>query len=561
MKNVPLRIAGLASLAGEFVVSWSFLKIRGDRVGKQTGRRKVFLTAILCGGLATAATVEAQTSSTLRWWHNLDNGYSFGETLGVHPTFVVTGSRPEYEGYYDIGGPDFAKRIYINSANEAALDYGFAFPGSADVNHTPFKFIADTIVKEGGNTPPMTISGGTVVQCGDVPYHDGDGQIPNTDPDTNWVPTTYYIRFNSAPNTTDSDKKAGGDECDVARPAMARHSVHSMLVSLDIEDRPLRYTPPRGPAIDFVVTYNQREATVGAPFSSNNLGPKWTFNWLSYVTDDPVTQLPATSVNVPNGGSEAYAFDSISQAFVPHPQSHAMLVKTGSTTYERRLPDGSKQIYAQTDGATAYPRRIFMTQVVDPAGNSASVAYDTSFRITTLTDALGLISTLSYEDLGDPLKITKVTDPFGRFATFQYTSGQLTTITDEIGIQSQFTYTTGTDSIESLTTPYGTTQFSSGESGTNRWIEMTDPLGAKERVEYRDYAPGIASSDPIAPNAPGISNAGLDVANTFYWDKKAMAVAAGDYTKAKITHWLYNADGSLSGIPSSEKATLENRVW
>ena len=69
------------------------------------------------------------------------------------------------------------------------------------------------------------------------------------------------------------------------------------------------------------------------------------------------------------------------------------------------------------------------------------------------------------------------------------------------------------------------------------------------------------SSDPVAPNIPGIVNSGLDVANTFYWDKKAMAEAPGDYTKAKITHWLYSADGTISGIASSEKAALENRVW
>ena len=202
-----------------------------------------------------------------------------------------------------------------------------------------------------------------------------------------------------------------------------------------------------------------------------------------------------------------------------------------------------------------------MTQMVDPAGNAVTIGYDASFRITTLTDALGLVTTLAYEQSGDVFKITKVTDPFGRFATFQYSSGQLTTITDEIGIQSQFTYASGTDSIDSLTTPYGTTQFSSGENGTQRWIEITDPLGGKERVEYRDYAPNIPANDPVAPNIPGIANSGLDVANTFYWDKKAMAEAPGDYTKATITHWLYSADGSISGIRSSEKMALENRVW
>ena len=361
--------------------------------------------------------------------------------------------------------------------------------------------------------------------------------------------------------TTCSNEKVGGNQDCGTCHGMAGYSVHSQLVSLNVQDTPLRYSPPFGPAIDFSVTYNQRETQQPAIFTYANLGPKWTFNWLSYVTDSPADQLPLTGVYSSSGGAEIFAYDSGSQTFKLDPQSHATLVKTGAASYERRMPDGSKQVYGLSDGATSYPRRIFMTQMVDPAGNAVSIGYDASFRVTTITDALGQITNVSYELGGDPLKITKVTDPFGRFATFEYTGGKLTRITDEIGIQSQFTYLTGTDSMDSLTTPYGTATFVSGENGTNRWIEMTDPLGGQERVEYRDQAPGIAASDPVAPNAAGITNADLDIANTFYWSKKAMQEAPGDYTKAQITHWLLNPDESVSGIASSEKLPLENRVW
>jgi RHS repeat-associated protein len=95
---------------------------------------------------------------------------------------------------------------------------------------------------------------------------------------------------------------------------------------------------------------------------------------------------------------------------------------------------------------------------------------------------------------------------------------------------------------------------------------MTDPLGGKERVEYRDNAPGINASDRSGTVPAGFTNSGLDVANTFYWDKKAIQMyppvnGVYDYTKARITHWAKNADGSASGIAASEKAPLENRVW
>lgn len=363
--------------------------------------------------------------------------------------------------------------------------------------------------------------------------------------------------------TKPCDAKNGGDQCnDCGSHAMARYSAHSMLASLNVEDTPITYTPPRGPAIKFTVTYNQRDTQEPQTLSSSNLGPKWTFNWLSCVIDDPATQLSRTLVYVPGGGAESYAFDPGTQSFSSDPQSHATLVRISSSTYEKRFPDGSKQIFSQSNGASSYPRQIFITQWIDSAGNSVAINYDGSNRITSVTDALEQSTTFSYELPGDSLKITKVTDPFGRYAVLNYTNGKLTSITDPIGIQSVFTYATdGTNFITSLQTPYGTTNFATGQLGTNRWVEMTDPLGGKERVEYRDNAPGISAIDPAGTVPAGFTNSGLDVANTFYWDKKAMSVAPGDYTKAKIIHWLYNSDGSVSGIASSEKAPLENRVW
>jgi RHS repeat-associated protein len=366
-------------------------------------------------------------------------------------------------------------------------------------------------------------------------------------------------------NTKPNDLKRGGNEGDC--PGMARYSAHGMLASLNIEDTPFRYFPPRGPTINFTVTYNQRETQQPQMFTFSNLGPNWTFNWLSYVTDDPNNSLANAAVYVPGGGGEKYSgFDSGSQSYLPDPQSHAVLVRTSSSSYEKRFPDGSKQVFNLSDGSTFYPRKIFMTQLLDPAGNAVTIGYDGNFRIMTLTDALDQVTTLSYELPDDPLKITRVTEPFptGRSVAFAYTNGQLTTISDQIEIQSQFHYTAGTNFIDSLTTPYGTTNFVTGGSGTNQWIEMIDPSGGKERVEFRDNAPGISASEPVAP--AGMTNAGLNAANTFYWDKKAIEMyppvnGVYDYTKARIIHWAYDSDGFVSGIPASEKAPLENRVW
>jgi RHS repeat-associated protein len=414
---------------------------------------------------------------------------------------------------------------------------------------------------------------GTVVTDATVNWTDGAVRryYPQLGPPCSDYVANVKVTFGevtaSPENTKCTDERVGGyagvgsnADC-AACKGMARYSIHSMLVSLNLVDTPLSYSPPRGPAIDFTVNYNQRESQQPATFTYSNLGPKWTFNWLSFVTDDPVTQQSRTLVSTRSGGAEVHAFQAATGDFAPDPQSHAALSRTGPASYEKHYPDGSKEIFNLSDGATVWPRRIFLTQKVDPLGNTLTIGYDSSFRVTSIADSIGQITTVSYELANDPLKITKVTDPFGRFATFEYAGGKLVKITDPVGIQSQFAYAGSGDFISSLTTPYGTTTFVSGENGTNRWIETTDPLGGKERVEYRDHAPGIFANDFPIPNASAIQNGGLDTGNTFFWDKRAMLLAPGNYTKARITHWRSDANGVISGIVSSKKEPLENRVW
>lgn len=363
------------------------------------------------------------------------------------------------------------------------------------------------------------------------------------------------------PNKTrECDLKTGCSNC--AAEPMASYSMHLILASLHIEDTPISYYSPLGPSSAFKVSYNQREANQPSTFSYGNFGSKWTHNWLSYVTDDASTGgSTSPSVYVRGGGTEVFTgFDVPTQSYAPDPQTLAVLVRTSNSTYERRFPDGTKEIFAQSDGATSYPRRIFLSNVVDATGNASTLTYDGSFRITSITDALGRSISFSYSLTNDQLKITKVTDPFGRFASFEYTAGKLTKIIDPIGIQSEFTYETDSDFINSLTTPYGTTNFRKGEFGNLvRWLEATDPLGGKERVEYNNAAPNLAASEASAP--PGFYNSGLQLRNTFYWNKKAMAEAPGDYSKAQVFHWLASQDGKISSIKHSDKKALEQRVW
>jgi RHS repeat-associated protein len=119
-----------------------------------------------------------------------------------------------------------------------------------------------------------------------------------------------------------------------------------------------------------------------------------------------------------------------------------------------------------------------------------------------------------------------------------------------------------------MTTPYGTTTFTYGQNGTYRYLTATDPLGQTERLEWHQPAPPnvLSFSEPTTLIPKGIVNpfneymTGRD---TFYWDKHAYAVAAGDYSKARIRHWMHlNVNNNeMYHQLESIKYPFENRIW
>lgn len=348
---------------------------------------------------------------------------------------------------------------------------------------------------------------------------------------------------------------------------MCGYNFHAMVVSLNLTDTPVGYKPPKGPSVFVTLTYNQREANQPSIFNFFNVSPKWTINWLSFIQDDPNAAGASVMRYVAGGGALNYTgYNSTTGTFTSESYDGTVMTRIGSgasVSYRRTLRDGSVEVYGQSDGATAYPRRLFLTRQVDPAGNAVTLAYDSQLRLTAITDANGKITTFSYA-AANPLLITTITDPYGRSAQLSYdTSGRLQQITDTLGLTSQFSYDSSS-LINSMTTPYGTTQFVYGSNGTQRWLEITDPLGQTERAEFRQQAPGIPYSESQVPAGITAFNQYIDARNTFFWDKSIYPTTHTDYTKAQIKHFLHitgGASGITSGVIESTKDPLENRVW
>jgi RHS repeat-associated protein len=394
------------------------------------------------------------------------------------------------------------------------------------------------------------------------------------------------VRGKGAPSGVNGGAQRVVDAQQCNCKGMPSYAFHTLLGSLTVVDTPLSYQPPVGPSVEFTVRYLQREIFLPSTAYFVNLGPNWTLDWLSFVEDAPSNPTQTLSLFVRGGGQELYTYNAVLSAtmggdiFGPSMKGAAYLKRpAGTFIYERHAPDGSVDVYGQPDSSFSVTRRVLLTESRDPQGNGLRFIYDHLLRLVAVSDAVGQVTTISYDLSADPLKITSVTDPFLRKATLQYdTSGRVSTVTDVIGMSSSVNYATG-NLIRSLTTPYGTTTFASdsalsapvvdpdtGHEITNysSWIEATDPLGARERVEFWNLSPYSLVGMQQQPNDSTFYAENSHPRNgvSYFWNKRAMALGAGDPSQAEATYWIWDYhEGPNDGVPVMTKRPLESEVW
>jgi YD repeat-containing protein len=360
-------------------------------------------------------------------------------------------------------------------------------------------------------------------------------------------------------------------------PGMATYDVDPSRINLLLHDTPLSYVPPRGPAVDFTIHYSAREVPESAVAEHTHLGPKWNVNFLSYLVDNVARPLATTgsgsgpiygtqaTVYGPGGGSLRFVMpDTANAVSSGHRLTRSTLSRQGDSGYELQNPDGSKRVYGLPNSEKT---RFKLIESYDPHGNKTTYHYSSGSRLSGIGDSLGQISTFGYSS-NDPAnsnfyRLQQITDPFGRFCSFEYNAlGQLWKITDSAGLVSEFTYGAG-DFITKLTTPYGDTHFVKNDIGANRRLDITDPTGETERVEFR-YADAAAVPDAGASVPAGMltMTSYWEYRNTYYWDKKAFAEDPNNTRIARLMHWLHTPDVSaMADVLESEKKPLESRVF
>lgn len=384
-----------------------------------------------------------------------------------------------------------------------------------------------------------------------------------------------YTDNNDDDDTCEDCEKRPKPECP---KAMATVQMHVQTASLHIEDTPVAYAASAGPDVHVKLAYNQRETSQPSSIDFTSFGPQFVSSWVSYLVDNTSAPSADVTLRLPGGGGETHSgFNSTTHAFAMQRKGASVLTRLTSNTYRKAYPDGSQEYYEQYIGTSGTQRKVFLSRVVDPQGNEVTLQYDTTYpsRISQIIDATGLATVFHYDYSGEPYLVTSIDDPFGRTSTFAYTTAagklRLQSSEDPVGIISSFTYNSAGE-IDSMTTPYGTTRFNLSSpyvdrTGMFRYVEVIDPLGQAERIEF-NINPNITGvSTTLETPQPSSSIVNFVTSwnqyrNSFYWDKLAMKLAPGNYLKAHRFHWVHNDVGSsTTGVLESEVPPLESRIF
>jgi len=378
-------------------------------------------------------------------------------------------------------------------------------------------------------------------------------------------------------------------------------NVSEPYINLWLMARPLSYQPSRGPVADLNLTFKQRGTR---PFDAEpalkprifSVGTGWNFSWLSCIvyTDPGAT----ATVHFDGGGSRLFTADGAAVDYITHTKLSRTLSGNVVTSFERLHPSGAKEVFSFIfAGSTA--KYAFRTAIIDPFGFALNFNYTTytdgggnlNLRLNSVTDIDGRTTTFQYTNGSFPNYVTRVTDPFGRFANFAYdASGRLQTITDTGGLNSSYAYNAN-NIVSSMTTVYGTTSLAicttpTGAVADGRWVKVTEADGNNQLFLYKDNLTAVFPTSypsgevPVtSPYANMFDNSLMYDRNSFHWDRKqytalsapftgnVSSLTSSDYGKAHLKHWLKETPsgsyvyevlsmertGSPDGIASGQK--------
>jgi YD repeat-containing protein len=163
-------------------------------------------------------------------------------------------------------------------------------------------------------------------------------------------------------------------------------------------------------------------------------GRNWRSNFeerLLYAGTDGYLKYTRSDGAVWSFGTEAAGSSSITYR-TSAPANNLTRITSGDTNYTVTAHDGSKKLFDSVSG--------LLVSIIDRNGNATQLSYDSSSRLTTVTDPAARHLYFSYPD-GSSQLVSSVTSDFGISLSYTYdTQGRLTRVTKPDNTTVSFEY-------------------------------------------------------------------------------------------------------------------------
>jgi len=416
----------------------------------------------------------------------------------------------------------------------------------------------------------------------DYDWPDGAGNVPATLSDSQQVTTASPVTITAEIDSSNGITVTKTAQLSVQPPGDPGQSCHNEtcgspinLATGNVWIQEKDYSlPGLGGGLQLTRTWNSLWQNLAPPAVAGIFGHSWQSNFeerLFFPDPNSVTYYRN------DGSSWVFAQQGAvaSQNLVlvsPNAQINASLFYSAGQ-YSLTLPDGTKRIFNQGGQ---------LQTIVDRNGNLTTLGYDTSGRMSTVTDPAGRSITFTYGDPNNTSQVTSVRDAVGVIANYAYDSSSrlvnviyadgsslnfaygansmVTSVTDGHGkVLETHTYDSadrGVSSSRALGADSVTTDFST--PGTTL---LTDSLGNNTTYGLQ-YTGGQMSITSVA--GPGCASCGSRGASSTSFYFNALPSSTTD-ALGNLTCYIYDGAGNVqeltlaspgSSCPSNEVGSL-----
>jgi RHS repeat-associated protein len=285
-------------------------------------------------------------------------------------------------------------------------------------------------------------------------------------------------------------------------------------------------------------------------------------NALNNTSKQYYTSGKLTSVEGPTGDSVSYSYTGNLRTGVTVPGGF-----TTSYTYDAKGNILTKTNALGNVTTATYNANNDPLTVSSPSGKVTSYTYNATGNLTSVTNPLSQTSTFAVNSYG---QVTSASNPLGFGTSFVYdTNGNRTSIVDPLGNTTTSSYnvlgwkTAGTDAtgktativynnlgkVTSITSPGSRTITSTYDLGGNK-LTQTNPLGQVDTFTYDDRGLVLTHTD------------GLNRTVTLGYDVLGQKTSLTD-ARGKVTTYVYNSRGLRTSIgypdATSQSYSYNNR--